>query len=86
MRAGLAWFVFCAAALSGCATPIPRPADLVLLNGKVITVDERFSTARALQAVREAGGTVRGRKTDLDALAASVLLQHYLDAQRGTAT
>jgi predicted amidohydrolase YtcJ len=52
MRAALAWFVFCAAALSGCATPIPRPADLVLLNGKVITVDERFSTAQAF-AIRD---------------------------------
>lgn len=48
--------------------------------------DERMSTARALQAVREAGGSTRGRKDDLDALAAAVLLQTYLDARRGGAT
>jgi len=45
--------------------------------------DERLSTARALAAIREQGGTTRGRKGDVDALAAAVLLQHYLDARRG---
>ena len=44
--------------------------------------DERMSTARALGAIREVGGTTRGRKEDVDALAASVLLQHWLDARR----
>jgi putative holliday junction resolvase len=44
--------------------------------------DERMSTARALAAIRELGGTTRGRKGDVDALAAAVLLQHYLDARR----
>ena len=44
--------------------------------------DERMSTARALAAIREQGGTTRGRKEDVDALAAAVLLQHYLDARR----
>ena len=48
--------------------------------------DERFTTARALQAVREMGGSARGRKADLDALAATLLLQHYLDARRGSGT
>jgi putative pre-16S rRNA nuclease len=48
--------------------------------------DERFTTARALQAVREMGGSARGRKNDVDALAATLLLQHYLDARRGGAT
>ena len=48
--------------------------------------DERFSTARALRAVKEMGGSTRGRKEDLDALAAALLLQHYLDSLRGTAT
>jgi putative Holliday junction resolvase len=48
--------------------------------------DERLTTARALQAVREMGGTTRGRKDDVDALAATLLLQHYLDAKRGGAT
>ena len=48
--------------------------------------DERMTTARALQAVRAMGGSARGRKGDVDALAATLLLQHYLDARRGSAT
>jgi putative Holliday junction resolvase len=44
--------------------------------------DERMSTARALAAIREQGGSTRGRKGDVDALAAAVLLQHFLDARR----
>jgi len=41
-------------------------------------VDERFTTATALRAIREMGGSTRGRKGDVDALAATVLLQHAL--------
>lgn len=41
-------------------------------------VDERFTTATALRAVREMGGSTRGRKGDVDALAAAILLQHAL--------
>lgn len=52
----------------------------------VLLADERFTTARALAAVREMGGSVRGRKADVDALAATVLLQQVLDSRRGTAT
>jgi putative holliday junction resolvase len=48
--------------------------------------DERMTTARVLAAVREMGGSTRGRKEDLDALAAALLLQHYLDARRGGTT
>ncbi len=44
--------------------------------------DERMSTARALGAIREQGGSTRGRKRDVDALAAAVVLQHFLDARR----
>jgi putative Holliday junction resolvase len=44
--------------------------------------DERMSTARALEAIREQGGSTRGRKDDVDALAAAVLLQHFLEARR----
>jgi putative Holliday junction resolvase len=43
-------------------------------------VDERFTTAAAHRAIREMGGSTRGRKGDVDALAATVLLQHALDA------
>jgi putative pre-16S rRNA nuclease len=47
--------------------------------------DERMTTARVLAAVREMGGKTRGRKEDIDAMAAALLLQHYLDARKGTA-
>ena len=41
-------------------------------------IDERYTTAAALRAVREMGGSTRGRKGDVDALAATILLQHAL--------
>jgi putative Holliday junction resolvase len=41
-------------------------------------IDERYTTAAALRAVREMGGSTQGRKGDVDALAATVLLQHAL--------
>ncbi len=44
--------------------------------------DERMSTARALRVIREQGGSTRGRKDEVDALAASVLLQGFLDSRR----
>ena len=44
--------------------------------------DERMSTARALAVIREQGGSTRGRREDVDALAAAVLLQHYMEARR----
>lgn len=47
--------------------------------------DERMTTARVLSAVKEMGGSTRGRKADLDAMAAALLLQHYLDTRRGSA-
>ena len=42
-------------------------------------VDERYTTAAALRAVHEMGGSTRGRKGDVDALAAAVLLQQVLN-------
>lgn len=47
--------------------------------------DERMTTARVLATVREMGGKTRGRKEDVDAMAATLLLQHYLDSKKGTA-
>jgi putative Holliday junction resolvase len=48
----------------------------------VVFVDERFTTSAAHRAVREMGGSARGRKGDIDALAATILLQHALDIRR----
>ncbi len=42
-------------------------------------VDERYTTSASLRAVREMGGTTRGRKGDVDAMAAAILLRHALD-------
>jgi putative Holliday junction resolvase len=43
--------------------------------------DERFTTAAALRTVREMGESTRGRKGDVDSLAATILLQHALNVQ-----
>jgi putative Holliday junction resolvase len=61
--------------------------DIHRRSGRPVELwDERFTTARARSAVREMGGKTAGRAADVDALAAAVLLQHYLDARRGSAT
>lgn len=48
----------------------------------VLLWDERMSTARALAVIREQGGKTKGRREAVDALAAAVILQHYLDSRR----
>jgi putative Holliday junction resolvase len=70
---------------NGDETPRSREVRLVaeaigVRSGKPVElVDERYTTAAALRAVREMGGSTRGRKGDVDALAAAVLLQRVLD-------
>jgi putative Holliday junction resolvase len=58
----------------------------VLLGGRtylpVDLVDERMTSARAHAAIREQGGSTRGRREDVDALAATILLQHFLETRR----
>ena len=44
-------------------------------------LDERFTTAAALRTVKEMGESTRGRKGDVDALAATILLQQALNVQ-----
>lgn len=54
-------------------------AELTRRTGLAVElVDERFSTAAALRTVKEMGGSTRGRRGDVDALAAAILLQHAL--------
>ena len=43
-------------------------------------LDERFTTAAALRTMRELGQTTRGRKGEVDALAATILLQQALNS------
>ena len=54
-------------------------AEIERRTGLSVTlVDERYTTAAALRAIQEMGGSTRGRRGDVDALAATVLLQHAL--------
>jgi putative holliday junction resolvase len=54
-------------------------AELTKRTGfSVVLVDERYTTAKALRAIHEMGGSTKGRKGDVDALAATILLQHAL--------
>jgi putative Holliday junction resolvase len=54
-------------------------AELERRTGLSVTlVDERYTTAAALRAIHEMGGSTRGRRGDVDALAATILLQHAL--------
>jgi len=77
--------------LEGAETPSSEAAralagDVGRRTGLPVELaDERFTTAIALDAVREMGGNIRGRKADVDALAATVLLQQYLDHRRAPA-
>lgn len=49
---------------------------------RVELVDERYTTSAARRAVREMGGRPQDRPGDIDALAATVLLQHVLGRAR----
>ena len=61
-----------------------------LLGGRtylpVELVDERMTSARALAAIREQEGSTRGRREEVDSLAATVLLQHVLETRRHART
>lgn len=72
--------------LDGNGNETPRCAEVRTVAAAIAArtglpvdlVDERYTTAAALRAIREMGGSTRGRKADVDALAATVLLQHAL--------
>jgi putative Holliday junction resolvase len=72
--------------LDGEGNETPRTAEVRAIAAEltkrtgfsVVLVDERYTTAKALRAIHEMGGSNRGRKGDVDALAATVLLQHAL--------
>jgi putative Holliday junction resolvase len=53
-------------------------AEIEKRGYRVELVDERFTTAAARRAVRQLGGRPEDRPGDVDALAATVLLQHAL--------
>ena len=51
-------------------------------NLPVAWVDERLSSAEAEQRLRQAGQSARDAKAHVDAVAAQILLQQWLDQQR----
>ncbi len=53
---------------------------------EVRTWDERLTSVSARRAMHEMGGTTRGNKGGLDRIAATLLLQNYLDFRRATKT
>lgn len=70
----------------------PRTAEARRLAHELATrtglearlVDERFTTAAALQAIKAMEGSTRGRKGDVDSMAATLLLQHALRLAENT--
>lgn len=72
--------------LDGAGEDTPRAlearhiaAELARRTGfPAYVVDERYTTAAALRSIRDMGGSTRGRKGDVDALAAAILLRHAL--------
>jgi putative pre-16S rRNA nuclease len=66
-----------ATAARDVATVVARRTGL-----PVELVDERMTTARAHREIRAQGGSTRGRREDVDALAAAILLQGFLDRRR----
>ena len=72
--------------LDGDGEETPRCAEVREVGAKLVErtklpvryVDERFTTAAALRTIRDMGESTRGRKGDVDAMAATILLQHAL--------
>lgn len=72
--------------LDGSGEETPRCAEVRVVGEALAErtgfpvryVDERYTTSAALRSVREMGGSTKGRKGDVDAMAAALLLQHAL--------
>ena len=76
--------------LDGNGDETPRCAEVRTVAAEIARrtgwhvefVDERYTTAAARRAVKELGGRPGDRPGDVDALAATVLLQHALGLPR----
>jgi putative Holliday junction resolvase len=76
--------------LNGAGEDTPRAKEVRVVARElerrtgmtVALVDERYTTAAARRAVRTLGGKPEDRPGDVDALAATVLLQHALGLAR----
>jgi putative holliday junction resolvase len=75
--------------LSGAATPstddaISFAGRLAAAGAAVRLVDERLSTVSAQQALRAAGKSSRKQRPIVDQVAAVIILQHAIDAERAS--
>lgn len=76
--------------LDGNGDETPRSREVRVIAEKIVErtglevrlVDERYTTALALRTIREMGESTYGRKGDVDAMAATILLQQALGASR----
>jgi len=76
--------------LSGASTPSTDDAvafarRLAAAGAAVRLVDERLSTVSAQQALRSAGKSTRKQRPIIDQVAAVIILQHAIDAERASA-
>lgn len=53
-----------------------------MINVDIITEDERFTTAQALRVARDMKASRRSQKGKVDQIAASLILQSFLDRRR----
>lgn len=77
--------------LSGGSTPSTDDArgfarELLVADVPVRLVDERLSTVSAQQALHSSGRTIRNSRSVIDQVAATIILQHALDAERSRGT
>ena len=62
------------------ALEVQKLAELLKREGlKVVLVDERFSSERAIRSLHIMGKKMGKNKRDIDTMAAALLLQEYLD-------
>lgn len=54
----------------------------VVPDVEVVGMDERFTTAQAQRALSQMGATLRERRRHVDAIAAQIILQSYLERRR----
>lgn len=76
--------------LSGASTPSTDDAvafagRLAAAGAAVRLVDERLSTVSAQQALRATGKSTRKQRPIVDQVAAVIILQHAIDAERASA-
>jgi len=68
-------------AVEGFISALQQALEEASLEVNLVRWDERFSTAEAEVLLKEAGYDGRARRRRIDAAAAAVILQSYLDSR-----